>query len=245
MIPVIDVKDGQAVHARGGRREQYKPLQLTWANANTPLALARAYRERFGFHHLYLADLDAIAGAAPNLRLVDSLLADGFSLWVDPGLRDQAQLALLLKAGVDQAVVALETLSDPRLMSEYAATAGPDRLVFSIDMNAGRLRTAASAWETHPRFTELVTLIGQAGIESILLLDLAQVGSRAGICSWVFPLLAKGRECAPAARWFAGGGLAHPSELTMLRQAGLAGVLVGSALHDGKFPISPHDQPER
>jgi len=65
VIGVVDLLDGRAVHARGGRRERYLPVQAVDEMSIEPgdaTALARTYVERLGVSGLYVADLDAIAG---------------------------------------------------------------------------------------------------------------------------------------------------------------------------------------
>ena len=63
VIPVLDLKDGRAVHAKGGRRDHYRPIQSILHPTSDPIALARAFRAGLGLHTLYLADLDAITGS--------------------------------------------------------------------------------------------------------------------------------------------------------------------------------------
>ena len=63
VVPVIDLKDGTAVHAVRGERERYRPVRSALAREDgDPLALARAFRSTLGLDELYVADLDAIAG---------------------------------------------------------------------------------------------------------------------------------------------------------------------------------------
>ena len=63
VVPVIDLKDGTAVHAVRGERERYRPVNSTLAGDDgDPLALARAFRSALGLDELYVADLDAIGG---------------------------------------------------------------------------------------------------------------------------------------------------------------------------------------
>ena len=56
IVGVIDLLDGQAVHAIAGNRNQYQPI--AFCNGD-PLALVAYYRT-FGLSALYVADLDAI-----------------------------------------------------------------------------------------------------------------------------------------------------------------------------------------
>ena len=57
VIGVIDVRGAQAVHARAGQRDQYKPI-------GDAVELARTYVDRHGLSELYVADLNAIENVA-------------------------------------------------------------------------------------------------------------------------------------------------------------------------------------
>ena len=87
VVPVIDLKGGRAVHAIGGRRDQYQPLRSVWQASPLPIPLAVALRDGLGLDSLYLADLDAIAGG-PRISLYRGLADLGLDLWIDAGLRD-------------------------------------------------------------------------------------------------------------------------------------------------------------
>ena len=96
--PCIDLFNGQAVHAVGGRRAHYQPIQSILHASSEPIPLARALRDSLGLQTLYLADLDAIGGCPPASTLYRKIIASGFHLWIDAGVRDVESLAPLLDA---------------------------------------------------------------------------------------------------------------------------------------------------
>src|SRR5262245_13537065 len=96
VVPVLDLKDGRAVHAVGGRRDQYQPISSVRLAGSEPLPLARALCEALGLTTLYLADLDAIAGRPPSVGLYRQLMELGLDLWIDPGLREAGSVTPLL-----------------------------------------------------------------------------------------------------------------------------------------------------
>src|SRR5437868_5115866 len=104
ILPVMDLLRGQVVRAVAGRRAEYRPIVSRLAASADPVAIAHAFRARLGVEELYIADLDAIGGAAPALPLFRSLAAAGFQLWVDAGLRTEAGAAPLIEAGVSSVV---------------------------------------------------------------------------------------------------------------------------------------------
>src|SRR5437016_8035284 len=117
VIPVLDLKAGQAVRAVGGDRAHYRPVHSVLHDAPDPIGLARAYRDRLGLADLYLADLDAIAGSPPASALFRALADLGLHLWVDAGVRGPSCLPPLIDAGVGTVVAGLETVHDPESLA--------------------------------------------------------------------------------------------------------------------------------
>ena len=65
IIPVIDLMGDTVVHAIAGQRSAYRPVQSVLASQSTPDGIGRALSQTFQATSVYVADLDAIAGADP------------------------------------------------------------------------------------------------------------------------------------------------------------------------------------
>ncbi|HEV3162983.1 MAG TPA: HisA/HisF-related TIM barrel protein [Isosphaeraceae bacterium] len=233
VIPVLDLKAGQAVHAVAGERAHYRPVRSRLHGSSEPLGLARAYRDTLGLDELYLADLDAIAGAPPAVDLIRTLSDSGLRVWVDAGLRDRSGLAHLLGSGAAVVIVGLETVSGTDQFAEILAEAGHDRVAFSLDLDAACPRFAPGAdWGTSDPLELAEGAIG-LGVRQVILLDLARVGTGRG--TGTISLLTDLASAHPDVEFVAGGGISGPSDLAVLARAGAAAVLVGSALHDGRI----------
>jgi phosphoribosylformimino-5-aminoimidazole carboxamide ribotide isomerase len=235
IIPVLDLKRGRAVHAVAGRRAYYQPVQSILHASSDPLELAFTLRAVLGLHTLYLADLDAIGGDAPNLALYQQLISSGFDLIVDAGLRDlqSAERMVLLDRSSSVIVAGLETLESACTLSAIVQAMGADRTIFSLDLDDGRPRKAAqSTWRSHDSF-ELACAAIENGVRHILLLDLARVGTGRG--SGTKGLIERIRARNPEVNVSAGGGISGIAEVLDLKNAGACAVLVASALHDGRI----------
>jgi phosphoribosylformimino-5-aminoimidazole carboxamide ribotide isomerase len=227
ILPVLDLMNGIAVRAVAGRRKEYRPLTPA-----DPLAIARGFRARLGHADLYVADLDAIAGAAPEWDVIATLHADGFSLWLDAGVRSPADADALAAAGVARLIVGLETVAGPAALAGIVERWG-ERVVFSLDLRDGVPITARPWASTDARSIadEAITL----GVKRLLLLDLARVGVGQG--TGTEGLLADLHRDYPEVEFLAGGGVRNAEDLHRLTTAGASWVLVASALHDGTLPL--------
>ena len=129
MIPVPDIKNGQAVHAVAGIRSQYRPLQSILHPSCEPLELARAYRDLLDPRELYVADLDAISGQRPDPSLHRNLAGRDVYLWIDAGLKDVDDLDWLVDLDLDHTtiVVGLETAAGPDAVRAILNRSQPGR----------------------------------------------------------------------------------------------------------------------
>lgn len=231
VIPVLDVQAGRVVRGVAGRRSEYWPWISPLCPSAEPVELARSFRDRFGLTTLYVADLDAIAGAPPATPLFTTLRHEGFHLWVDAGLRDAGDAVPLMEAGVDRLVAGLETVAGADALGRILPAVSGARLVFSLDLKAGK-PLAASEWDAATPI-ELARQALALGVRSLLLLDLAHVGIGGG--TGTDDLLSKLRNEDRIVELTVGGGVRDCADLDRLRDLGADNVLVASALHDGRM----------
>ncbi len=239
MIPVLDVLGGRAVRAVAGDRAHYGPLRSVLHPGTDPITLARAGLIAWGLRDLYLADLDAIAGAPPDLGLYRAIGDLGLTLWVDAGVRDAAGVPGLLDSGVARLVVGLETVRGPGELAEVVGWAGADRVVFSLDLRDGRpIVDTRAAWGTD-RPPEIAARVVELGIRRIIHLDLARVGTGSSPdtsgMGKSFDWLADLALANDGLEWLVGGGIVGLDDLAKLARIGAWGALIGSALHDGRI----------
>ena len=216
IIPVLDLLRGSVVHARQGRRELYRELRSPLAQGSCdPREVLRALLRLHDFETLYIADLDALQGGAPQRELLGELSRThpGLRLWVDAGAHTAA---LARELGVT-AVHGTESLPVPPLPAADAPW------VLSLDFRDGQaLGEHAAAWLAEPA----------AWPDDIVVMSLERVGAGSG------PDLRRLRglrELAPRARWHAAGGVRDESDLRELLASGMHGALLASALHDGRI----------
>jgi phosphoribosylformimino-5-aminoimidazole carboxamide ribotide isomerase len=226
----MDLKTGVVVRGVGGRRDEYRPIVSRLTTSARPLDIARAFRQHFQLTELYLADLDAIAGAPPNWDVYHELLGDGFQLLVDAGVRDQWQALNLSRAGVPQIVVGLETLLGPEELLAITGALGSGSVLFSLDLKEGLPLGNREAWE-HAGPLQIVAEVIAMRCRRLLVLDLASVGSGQGtptaeLCRTI-------HERHPQVEIITGGGVRSMVDVESLGGCGVSGVLVASALHDG------------
>jgi phosphoribosylformimino-5-aminoimidazole carboxamide ribotide isomerase len=229
VIPVLDLMRGTVVRGVGGRRHEYRPIVSRLTTSPDPLDMARAFREQFGLGELYVADLDAIAGAEPAAALYDVLRHEGFVLWVDAGLGDATEARALADTGVEGIVMGLETVRGPDELARAAADVGA-RVVLSLDLKGGEPMGNCAAWRQADARGIAAEAV-QCGVRRLLVLDLLRVGERGGLGTE--DLCRTLAADHPQVELAAGGGVRDVADLRRLRDCGVTAALVASALHDG------------
>lgn len=240
LVPVIDLMNGIAVHARRGERGAYQPVvSILTPDAADPVALARAYRNKLGMGAIYLADLDAILHDQPNWQIYDALVRNGFQLMLDAGTRTAQRAVSLVEAGVDTVILGLETLRSPAHLKDIVSDShlNRDRFMLSIDSrNARLLFPETHDWPEGLSIEGLVELALDSGVSSFLMLDLARVGSGEGPGGEERVLELKRQF--PAARFWLGGGVQGKADLDRLEILPIEGVMVATALHEGRIKLA-------
>jgi HisA/HisF family protein len=235
IVPVLDLKRGVVVHALRGDRAGYAPLCSPLVDGSEPVAVAAALRAHTGSERLYVADLDAIAGAPVDVETLRRLAAVA-ELWVDAGATTAARAAALGSAGAARNVIGTESLSDVGYRGRDGATNragnGPAP-VLSVDLRDGVLISPRP--QLAGRGPEAAAALArELGVRELLVIDLARVGSRAGP-----PLEAVATLSAalPGVDVYAGGGVRDDRDLEALARAGAVGALVATALHESAITV--------
>jgi len=149
IIPVIDLKDGLAVHAVKGERQAYQPVKSALLDTAEPLALANAFRQQLGSNDAYIADLDAILYARPQLELIAELAhGSGLNLMVDAGIHDPHSVLELLSIGASKVIIGAETLTTWDELQDIQDRVAGEKLVFSLDMRGGEILSRCPALNT-------------------------------------------------------------------------------------------------
>jgi len=232
IIPVIDVLGGRVVHAVRGRRKEYQPLKSNLCASTDPVDVAAALKA-LGFGELYMADLDAITRGQANFSIFRNI-ADktGLELMVDAGIDDLKKAESVLESHVVKVIIGTETLPSASLVAEAVRLFGSEKIMVSLDLMGDHV---ISGFELGALKDPMALLreFQEAGVSQIIVLDLCRVGSGEGVN---VPFL---REVLRNIKVdvYVGGGVRDIKDLMELKDVGVCGVLVATALHSGKISL--------
>lgn len=223
IIPVIDLMQGQVVHAKRGIRSQYQAIQSGLCKGSAPLTVIDALLKLYPFQTLYIADLDAILGTGEHtdLTLKISQYYPHIQFWLDDGIRQVNARALYHGSNI-RPVVGSENIAN---LQDYRAIsyACESQHVLSLDyaatsaMGIVELHNSAHFW---PDDVICMTLNAVGNMQGV---DLERLNNTMQ--------LNKARK--NLAKLYAAGGVRNVADMQLLQKMGISGALIATALHAG------------
>jgi phosphoribosylformimino-5-aminoimidazole carboxamide ribotide isomerase len=225
LIPVLDLKDGLVVHAREGRRPEYRPVQSSLCSGAAAQAVIEGFLRIFPFPVVYVADLDAIEKRGNHARILGEIRSrfPSLELWVDTGIADLAELERWIASDLGRPVIGSESVVDAEFLSAARQNCAKLAPVLSLDF-VGEDFKGPPALLSDP-----------AGYwpERVLAMNVRRVGS--GVGPDLTLITALGRMKSPTCQVFAAGGVRSAADLRQIEASGAAGALIATALHDGSI----------
>lgn len=232
IIPVVDLLNGVTVQAVAGRRNEYRPVRSRLTDSVDPSVVLKCLDDVCQSGIAYIADLDAILKREPNRCTLAELARTELNLMVDAGVQSSDDVQDLFDLGLEQAVIGLESLASREAARDLVATFGVDSLIMSFDLKSGMPLACYEPW-SHMSPMEVLQELIEIGFRRWIVLDLAAVGTAQGVPTE--NLCKQLRVLRPTDEIITGGGVRDHTDLRALEEAGVDGVLIASALHNGEI----------
>ena len=227
LYPAIDLKAGACVRLVRG------DMARATIYSDDPAGQARAFAAA-GCEWLHVVDLDgAFAGRPVNRDAVADIVAAGAApVQLGGGIRDMATVEGWLGEGVERVVLGTAAVRDPAFV-RTACRAFPGRVAVGIDARDGKVAIEGWAEDSDIEARALALGFEDAGAAAVIYTDIARDGTLEGPNLAATEALAR----ALATPLIASGGVGSLADLRALKRlesAGVAGVIVGRALYDGR-----------
>lgn len=230
LFPAIDLKDGQCVRLKQGDMDQ-----VTVFNDN-PGAQAKAFVDA-GAEWIHVVDLNgAFAGKPVNEAPVRAILEQAkVPVQLGGGIRDMATIEIWLKAGLSRAILGTAAVKNPAFV-KGACKAFPGQIAVGIDARGGMVATEGWAEASSLSVIDLAKRFVDAGVAAIIHTDIDRDGVMGG------PNIAASADLARAVPIpvIVSGGVSSLDDIKAVKaqeKSGLAGVITGRAIYDGRLDI--------
>lgn len=219
IIPVIDLSHGQVVHAKKGERNKYQPLESVLTTQTSLQAVLESYFKLYPFKNIYIADLDAIQQSGDHFQILGNIAKkyNTCEFWVDAGIDFLTHKHLFTDIRNIKPVLGSEN-KFTEIEFRHLLKANPE-IILSLDFN----KTG---------FVENDYLLKSSKLwpENIIIMMLHRVGTGKGIDQGC---LAQVQQLSTHSNIFVAGGINDKSDLIRLKNTGVSGVLLATALHKG------------
>ena len=223
-IPVIDLKQHQAVSGKSGMRDTYQPLRTIFAPSSNPVEIAQGLKLN-GADEMYIADLDLIESNGHNIndiKLVNTILPVMF----DGGVKNCESFEFFLDYAY-KIIVPSETLESVEEMEKIFEKYPKERIVISIDIKNNELFSKNLDLDLS-QFKEILKKLDP---NEIILLDITGVGTEKGYNKEILDKFEDMKD-----KLIIAGGL-NKGSIGELDSQGIKKVLIGTSLHSGEVNL--------
>ena len=229
VIPAVDLKGGRCVQlVQGVPGSEIVSLP-------DPVSIALDWIDQ-GAKTLHLIDLDgAIYGERRNAPIIRDICngCDAF-IQVGGGIRSVDDVSDLLGMGVDRVIMSTAALRDQELIGVLSDEFGGDRIMIALDAAGGEVVIEGWTRGSGLKPADLGIKFEELGAGSILFTNIDTEGLLGGID--IDPTAELVRSVSIPV--IASGGITTLHDIAALRDAGAAGVVIGSALYLEKFTLA-------
>ena len=222
VIPAVDMKDGECVQLVQGNEE-------TAETYGDPVESARRWVEE-GAGRLHVVDLDgAIDGERRNAEHVRRIVDEtDVSVQVGGGVRSVEDATTIFDAGADRVVMGTAAVENPPLVGRVSEHGD---VVVSLDARDGEV--VVEGWKEGAGVSpvEAARRFEDEGASAFLFTNVDDEGLLDGVTVEPVEKLVDAVD-VPV---IASGGVTTTDDVAALREAGAAGVVIGTAFYEGRM----------
>ena len=233
LFPAIDLKDGACVRLLRGDMEAATVFN------DSPADQARAFVEA-GAQWLHIVDLNgAFDGESVNGDAVRAILdvtrAAGVRVQLGGGMRTPEHVSGWLADGIDRVILGTAAVKNPDLVIASCRD-HPGQVAVGIDARGGRVAVEGWAETSDLAADELAARFADVGVAAVIYTDIDRDGAMEGPNVAATVALAEAIDIPV----IASGGVSSLADVEVFLPhagAGIAGVISGRAIYDGRIDL--------
>ena len=221
-IPALDLRGGACVQLAAGSYDE-EVIRIP-----DPVGVAIAWRQ-YGFRHLHLVDLDAVAGRGNNAVEIQAILAaTDVEVQVGGGIKSGDSIHQFLADGAQRVVIGTRALEDFDWLVEMS-TDFPGCIIVAADVRDRKVLSHGWTRILPMLVLDLVEDLNDLPLAGVLVTAVHREEAMRGTD---LPLM---EDIADVAEFpvFASGGLGSIGDLRALADRGVAAAIIGMGLYSG------------
>jgi phosphoribosylformimino-5-aminoimidazole carboxamide ribotide isomerase len=229
VIPAIDLMNGRVVRLSRGDPKTAK----VYDQFGGPVETAMKWKQD-GAKKLHIIDLDAAFGAGDNQAVIAEIAKSAaLPTQVGGGIRTVEAAEKLLSLSISQVILGALAFSDPQAVTRIQERFSAEAVIVALDNKDGRIMVEGWKTETGLNVREALQKFTALGVKTFLITSIAKDGMLSG------PDVETLSEACrtPGVEVIAAGGIGSLYHLAVLKRVGVAGVVIGKALYEGRFTL--------
>lgn len=228
IFPAIDLRNGKIV-----RLAQGDPARQTEYGHN-PRKQAEQFKAQ-GADWVHVINLSGAFGeeASANLKALEAILQVGLKVEFGGGIRDEETIRVPLEMGAERVFLGTAAIQNPALVDWAIARYGAGRIAADIGARDGNVMIRGWQQTTPLTTLEAGRRFKAQGLEWCVLTDVRRDGVGGGVSVESAVEL----QNATGLKVVASGGVSSLEDVLRVKQAGLAGVIIGRAIYEGKVSL--------
>ena len=228
IFPAIDLRAGKIV-----RLAQGDPSRQT-TYGDDPRQQAEQFKAE-GAEWLHVINLSGAFNedTQANLKALESILSVGLKVEFGGGIRDEETIRIPLEMGVERVFLGTAAIKNLELVDWAIAKYGSTRIAGDIGARDGQVMVKGWQESTPLTVLEVGQRLRDQGVEWCVLTDVKRDGVGTGIDVSSAVELQK----ATGLQVVASGGVSTLEDVQQVKDAGLAGVIIGRALYEGSLSL--------
>ncbi|CAB3288995.1 1-(5-phosphoribosyl)-5-[(5-phosphoribosylamino)methylideneamino] imidazole-4-carboxamide isomerase [Methanocaldococcus lauensis] len=222
VIPAVDLKDKKCVQLIQGDPNK-KHLEI-----NNPVEVAKKFVNE-GAEYLHIIDLDAALGSGNNRDIIKEIVKSvNVPVEVGGGIRSLEVAKELINMGVDRIILGTKAILEPDFVDILTNEIGRDKIVLAVECKNGKV--AVKGWkETIDKTPIQVIKEFEDKVGYILFTNVDVEGLLKGINIDIVKDLIENTDIPI----IYSGGVTTLKDIEILKDIGVYGVVIGSALYKG------------
>jgi len=229
LIPAIDLMNSKIVRLSQGEAKSAK----FYEHFGEPIEAAKRWCDE-GAGKLHLIDLDAAFSQGNNHSVITEIAKNvNLPIQVGGGIRSFEIAEKLFNTGITQVMLGSLAFKDFSVITRLQDKFGKESVIVALDNKDGWVMI--DGWRTTTNMT-LQCALGsfvELGVKHFLITSIANDGLLNGPD---LGTLAKLVKCS-GVNILAAGGIGCIDDLVNLKKIGVAGVVIGKALYEGRFTL--------
>ena len=228
VFPAIDLRAGKVV-----RLAQGDPERQTIYGDDPRLWAERWLTEGADWVHVISLDGAFNEDTRLNMLALKSVLEVGLNVEFGGGMRDRAAIETVLDLGVGRVFLGTAAIQNPALVDWAIAAYGPARIAGDIGIRDGKVTIKGWQETTSLSVQEVGLRFRSQGLEWCVLTNVKRDGVSGGVDIAGAVKLQNSTDL----KVIASGGVSSVEDVQRVHNAGLAGVIIGRALYEGKILV--------